>query len=133
MPLKLAAEAEGVAERTLYYWIERKVGFAAAVTRARAKGLKQLSEDARAGGKGSSAALWFIERRFRDDYGPVQKIILDDGHDLSDNERQAQLEAFRRTVVGFAMPLGPDGLGDSSARADAPDAGEAPPDPAAAP
>lgn len=137
MPLKLAAEAEGVAESTLYEWLERGnagkegdevfVAFSGAVTRAKAEGAKSLTARGLAGGKGSHAALWFLERRYREDYGPVQKIVFDGEHDLTDDERRAQIEAFKRTALGLGVPGGPDGLGDPSPRADAADAGEAPP------
>jgi 20S proteasome alpha/beta subunit len=33
-----------------------------------------LSTKALAGGKGSSVATWILERRFREDYGPVNRI-----------------------------------------------------------
>ena len=81
VPLKYAAEAAGVPESTVYLWLERgKKGnepyarFAGAVTRARAKAVKNLTTVALQGGKGSSAATWFLERRYRTDYGPIQKL-----------------------------------------------------------
>ncbi len=81
MPIKYSAEAEGVSETTVHEWIERgKAGqplyaaFAEAVTRARATALQELTDKALEGGKGSSFAAWFIERRYRADYGPIQKV-----------------------------------------------------------
>ena len=80
MPLKLAAEDEGIPERTVYEWITQGnqgrqpwAAFAAAVTRAKAVGAKQLTVRGLAGGKGSAAAQWFLERRYRDDYGPPRE------------------------------------------------------------
>jgi hypothetical protein len=80
MPIKLAAEAEGISEDTIHDWIARgKKGepkyeaFSRAVTRAKAIGAKNLVVRGLAGGKGSSAATWFLERRYRDHYGPPRE------------------------------------------------------------
>lgn len=70
MPLTLAAEAEGVARRTVYEWVEHIPAFAAQVTRARAIGARRLAAQALEGGKGSAMAGWMLERRYHDDYGP---------------------------------------------------------------
>lgn len=81
VPLKYAAEAAGIAESTVHEWLERGekgeepfATFAVAVSRARAKAVRNLSAKALGGGPGSSQATWFLERRFRQEYGPVQKL-----------------------------------------------------------
>jgi len=87
MPLALAAEAEGVARLTALEWMRRFKPFAEQVTRARAVGAKTLVQMALAGGKGSSAANWHLERRYRDHYGPPKadieqpeiKIVIEGG------------------------------------------------------
>lgn len=88
MPLGAAAEAEGVARSTVYDWTEKDEGFARQVTRARAQGLKNLVKLALEGGKGSSAANWHLERRFREEFVPPKaeveqrsevKIVIEGG------------------------------------------------------
>jgi hypothetical protein len=140
LPLKLAAEAEGIPEMTVHHWIESgKEGrepyaaFSEAVTRAKAKAAKNLVVRSLAGGKGSANANFHLERRFREDYGPVQKLVVESESDLTDAERQEQLEAFKRTLMGSVVPPGPDGVGDPRARPDAADPGAAPSAPPPAP
>lgn len=81
MPLNHAAEANGVGERTVHEWIERGrdgeepyAAFSASLTRAKSVAVKNLHVRALAGGKGSNTATWFLERRFRGDYGPTQRL-----------------------------------------------------------
>lgn len=92
---RFAAECCGVDERTFRGWqqkgeegIEPYATFLAAVTRARADGVKRMHRKALRGGKGSSAALWFLERRFRKEYGSAKaeeseqqevKIVIEGG------------------------------------------------------
>jgi hypothetical protein len=106
MPLKLAAECEGIGERTVHEWIERGENgeepfsaFSAAVTRARAMAAKNLTKSALAGGKGSGAASWFLERRFRADYGAHQTIDL--------NADPRELAKLRDDIL--SKPVGDDG------------------------
>lgn len=73
MPMGLAAEAEGVPRATLYLWIDSYEDFARRVSRARAMGAKKLTQLNLEGGKGSSAAAWHLERRYRDDYAPPKQ------------------------------------------------------------
>jgi hypothetical protein len=108
VPLKYAAEANGVPESTVYDWIARGesgtepyADFAHAVTRSIARSVVKLTRKALAGGSGSSAAQWNLERRFRQYYGPVQRlehsgpaggaipIQIDDIRKLSDEELRA--------------------------------------------
>lgn len=70
LPFELAAEAEGVAQSTAYAWMERFEEFAGQVTRARAVGALKLTRLSLKGGKGSSAALWHLERRYHKHYSP---------------------------------------------------------------
>jgi hypothetical protein len=70
MPLDLAVEAVGVPRRSVYEWIEKFPDFSARLTRAKALGAKLLTLASLNGGKGSSNALWHLERRFREHYGP---------------------------------------------------------------
>jgi len=73
MPLTLAAEAEGVGRTTIYEAMEADAAILERITRARAIGAKTLTVLAKSGEKGSAAALWFLERRYRDDYAPPKK------------------------------------------------------------
>lgn len=68
MPLTLAAEAEGVHRAQVYVWMNENAAFSKQVTQARARGAKKLTELSLDGGKGSAAALWHLERRFREEY-----------------------------------------------------------------
>jgi hypothetical protein len=74
MPLTLAAEAEGVHRTTAQSWEDRdQNGCASLFAQARARGAKMWMTQAREGGKGSNAATWMLERRYRDDYAPPKK------------------------------------------------------------
>ncbi len=81
MSNNIAAEAEGISRSTMFDWMNRGAkgvkpyaAFHERVTRARAKGAKTLTELALAGEKGSSQATWLLERRYREDYGSVQRL-----------------------------------------------------------
>jgi hypothetical protein len=81
VPLRFAAESNGVSESTVHEWLRRGdagekpyADFSAAATRARAKAVLNLTTIALGGGKGSSAAQWFLERRYREHYGPIQRL-----------------------------------------------------------
>ena len=83
LPDKYAAEANGIASATYYEWLakgetgeEPYAAFYAAVTRARAQAACNLTRKALAGGKGASHATWLLERRFREFYGPQQRLEL---------------------------------------------------------
>jgi hypothetical protein len=83
IPNKYAAEEAGIDEDTFALWMRKgREGrplygaFYRAVTRARACAVKSLTVRVLGGGKGSSGATWLLERRFRDDYGPSQKLEL---------------------------------------------------------
>jgi hypothetical protein len=111
MPVTLAAEAEGIGRRTAYDWMERFPAFAAQVSRAKASGAKNLSvkglygtpirdKDGNQTGvsmKGSAAALWMLERRYREDYGAVTKIITADEDDFTGRDAP-ELEAERERL-----------------------------------
>lgn len=81
VPLKYAAMAAGVAERTVHEWVERGErgeapysAFAAAVACAKGKAVVNLTDKALTGGAGSAQATFLLERRYRDDYGAAQRI-----------------------------------------------------------
>jgi len=81
IPFKYACEAEGLSEKVAYEWCRRgEAGespynqFSSAVTRARARGAIHLHGKVERGGAGSHSAQFLLERRFRDEYGNVQKI-----------------------------------------------------------
>lgn len=94
---KHAAEANGIAEQTFHEWMRRgEAGespyddFYVAATRARARAIPNLHIKALQGGKGSSQALWFLERRFREEYGPSQRI-----------EHAGSIEGERNNVIAI--------------------------------
>jgi hypothetical protein len=77
VPEKYAAESNGIDESTFHDWMKKGaegVGQYAdlyqAVKRARARAVGNLTARALAGGAGSSQATWFLERRYRKEYGP---------------------------------------------------------------
>lgn len=76
-----AAEANGVDEMTFHSWMrkgqdgtEPYASFRKAITRARALGAINLHDKALQGGKGCMSAQFMLERRYRDEYGPRQRI-----------------------------------------------------------
>jgi hypothetical protein len=81
-PLKAASENACVDLSTVKHWIKRGkettdepyVSFAVAVQQARGAAVCYLQRKALEGGKGSGAAMWTLERRHREDYGPVNRI-----------------------------------------------------------
>lgn len=83
IPNKYASEEAGIDEDTFALWMrkgrEGRAPYAAfyrAVTRARASAVKSLTVRVLGGGKGSAGATWLLERRYREDYGPSQKVEL---------------------------------------------------------
>lgn len=123
MPLALAAEAEGIHRDTVYQWMrkgeageEPYEAFHQAVTRARARGARHLTLKAQAGGKGSHSATWFLERRYREDYGDIKRIehAGHDGgamqinikpiHEMTDDELRAAIQSAGTT--GGELPPG---------------------------
>jgi hypothetical protein len=77
VPEKYAAESNGVDESTFHDWMKKGaegikpyVDLYGAVKRARARAVGNLTARALAGGAGSSQATWFLERRYRKEYGP---------------------------------------------------------------
>ncbi len=85
IPYKYAAEEAGIDEDTFALWMRKGreprarapyAAFYRAVTRARASAVKSLTVRVLGGGKGSAGATWLLERRFREDYGPSQKVEL---------------------------------------------------------
>lgn len=98
MPIELAAEEAGVPARTARQWALDIPEFAAAVTRARARGAKLLVVRTLGGGKGSSNAAWTLERRYREHYGAVTKIVTEEATDY-DKMSQEELEAERQRLL----------------------------------
>lgn len=87
LSLANAAEIEGVQRDTAYLWkkhgaagIEPYVEFFHAITRATAEGARYFTLRALKGGPGSHQAMFFLERRYREDYGNVQRLEHT-GHD----------------------------------------------------
>ena len=81
VPFRFACEAEGVLVTTAEKWLaagkdgdEKHVSFFEAVTRARARGAIHLHGKVERGGPGSHGAQFLLERRYRDEYGNVQRI-----------------------------------------------------------
>ncbi len=81
IPFETACGRAGVPVPTAYEWRRRgEAGeepyndFAITVTRARCEAVRLLTVRALAGGKGSSNATWFLERRYPKDYGSVQRL-----------------------------------------------------------
>jgi hypothetical protein len=79
--IRSAATSSGVSYESVKTWIRRGASgeepyasFARAVECARGQAEVNLSAKALAGGKGSSVATWMLERRFREDYGPVNRL-----------------------------------------------------------
>jgi hypothetical protein len=137
LPLDLAAEAEKVSRTTVHRWMREFPEFLARVTHARALGARNLVSLGLKGGKGSASANWHLERRFREYYGPVQKIdhtlITKDTSDADGPELARQIAAWKSAVLATDLPTGLDGLDDPSIGADEADAGAAPPSDAALP
>jgi hypothetical protein len=100
-PLKSAAEKACVDLSTVKHWIKRGKettdepyqSFAVAVMQARGAAFCFLQRKALDGGKGSAAAMWTLERRDRENYGPVNRI--DQTIDLT----------MQRLIKAFDPPL----------------------------
>lgn len=83
VPLKHAAGACGVPYRTFKNWMQMggqgEVPYCelyAAVQTAQAQAVVELHRRVLAGGKGSGGAQFVLERRYRDYYGPHQKLEM---------------------------------------------------------
>jgi hypothetical protein len=95
VPAKYAAEANGISEGTFGEWMRQGaqgskpyIEFFHAVSRARAMAVVNMHVRALEGGKGSGAAMWFLERRYREYASPAReaekepseiKIIIEGG------------------------------------------------------
>ncbi len=98
MPFEHAVGRAGVNLATAYLWKRRgEAGeepyatFAQAVTRARCQAVRVLTVRALTGGKGSSQATWFLERRYPKDYGSRQRLEIT-GNDGSPIEHEIRLD-----------------------------------------
>ncbi len=69
LPKAIAAQLVGIDRATLYRWEQVGDELSQRLTRARARGALYLHLKALSGGKGSSAALWLLERLFPEEYG----------------------------------------------------------------
>lgn len=76
VPEKHAAQANGISESTFHDWmkkgadgIEPYAAFREAVEQSTSQAVINLTVRALARGNGSSHATWFLERRFRNEYG----------------------------------------------------------------
>jgi transposase len=76
IPQKYAARANGIDESTFHEWmkkgaagIEPFAAFREAVERSSARAIGNLHARALAGGSGSSAATWLLDRRYPKEYG----------------------------------------------------------------
>ncbi len=96
VPLKYAAEQNGVAEMTVLHWMAKGAegirpyeSFRESVTRARALAVGRLTRLTLSGGKGSSNAAWMLERRYPKDYGSRQRLEItgDDGNPIEHEVR----------------------------------------------
>ncbi len=86
MPPHYAAQSEGISERTYYHWmrlaqqaeekdqwVKSYSDFFAEIARARAKCIKRMLVRAHSGEKGSSTAMWVLEKQYRSEYGHFVK------------------------------------------------------------
>ena len=82
--IEAAAAMCGVSRSSVYKWQKEHPEFVERLTRARDKAEAQLVVRALAGGKGSHAALWLLERRFRHDYGPTvqPQVVIDNSQNV---------------------------------------------------
>ena len=111
VPEKYAAPACGISDRTFRLWMEKGENgeegyteFFAAVTRARGEAVASMHVRALGGGKGSSAALWFLERRHWKDYAQHQRVELstsDPLHSMPEEEIEAKLAEQRKLVTQY--------------------------------
>ncbi len=111
VPAKYAAPANGVSERTYRVWMEQgEKGvkpydeFFAAVTRAKGESVAGMHVRALGGGKGSSAALWLLERRYWRDYAQHQRVEIAPADPLASmepDEIDAELTAQRKRVAEY--------------------------------
>jgi hypothetical protein len=81
VPLNHAAGARGISEGTVNDWMEKGrkgiepyAAFAATISRARHIAVQKLASKALEGGPGSGNASWMLGVRFRQEYGPIQRL-----------------------------------------------------------
>ncbi len=98
IPFETAVGRAGIALATAYEWRRKGeegkapyAAFAVAVTRARCEAVRFLTLRALAGGKGSSNATWFLERRYPKDYGSRQRLEIT-GNDGSPIEHEVRID-----------------------------------------
>lgn len=111
VPEKYAAESVGIHEDTFHAWMRRGsegvktyAAFHQAVTRARAKAVSNMHVRALGGGKGSSAALWLLERRYHQEYGLRQRIdhtLADRSQNMSDGELREEIQKHESILAAF--------------------------------
>ena len=111
VPIHYAAPACGISHDTFQLWMEKGErgeepyeDFFREVTRARGEAVAALHVRALKGEKGSSAALWLLERRFWKDYAQHQRVEVtatDPLASMSPEEIEAQLESQRKLVAQY--------------------------------
>jgi hypothetical protein len=106
-----AAEMNGVSDRTFRDWMSKGAegiapyaNFHAAVTRARAKGKARMHGLILAGAKGSSGAMWLLERRHHKQYS--QRHVFEHSPNdslaaMSDAELLEEREKQRQRVAAY--------------------------------
>jgi hypothetical protein len=106
VPLKYAAEAEGISERTIHDWLAKGragedpyVAFERDINKALAEAVTTLHTAAILGGRGSSSATWLLEKRYRKEYGK----------DLPPPENDKPLEIVQRRLDPVKVPVDDDG------------------------
>lgn len=109
VPEKYAAEMHGIAEETFHAWmrkgaagIEPYVAFREAVARARAKCISNMHVKALLGAKGSSAAMWMLERRFWRDYAEHKRVeVTPPEPPMNEAELDDEIAAQRKRVAEY--------------------------------
>lgn len=111
VPIHYAAPACGISHDTFQLWMEKGErgeepyeDFFRKVTRARGEAVAALHVRALKGEKGSSAALWLLERRFWKDYAQHQRVELSTPDPLQimpEDEVEAKLVEQRKLVARY--------------------------------
>lgn len=129
LPAKYAAEEAGISERTFRYWceagesgVEPYAAFLVAAAQARARGAKNLLTRALKGEKGSSAAMWTLERSYRREFGANVMIsgspdgdpirVENDATDSIRESREAS-KLLHQAIVASAQAALPPGDTDT--------------------